>query len=83
MADPYLEDLERVFREGVRDLHEAASKLGIPYEAVCATFNNGLLKGYWTITLPDKRVRCSACNGNYEIHKDGMCYTCWYWGTFH
>lgn len=51
MSDPYLELLELVLKEGVRDLHEAAAKMQLPFEVVCATFNNGLLKGYWKIEV--------------------------------
>jgi hypothetical protein len=51
VADPYLEKLEGVLLSGVRDLHEAAEKMHLPFEAVCLTFNNGLRKGYWKIAV--------------------------------
>jgi hypothetical protein len=51
MSDPYLEKLESVLIKGVRDLHDAADRLHLPYETVCNTFNNGLLKGYWIIQV--------------------------------
>ncbi|HLW51336.1 MAG TPA: hypothetical protein VKW06_00710 [Candidatus Angelobacter sp.] len=54
MADHYLERLEEVFKQGVRDLHEAAARLELSFETVCNTFNNGLLKGYWRIVVTDK-----------------------------
>lgn len=59
MADPNLEALERILEDGVRDLHEAATKLhpGVDHDdafvSTCLTFNNGLLKGYWRIELPE------------------------------
>lgn len=53
----YLEKLAAVLRDGVHDLHDAADRLRLPYDVVCCTFNNGLLKGMWTITvLEDPRV---------------------------
>ena len=55
MSDPDLERLEEVLRDGIHDLHDAADRLNLPYEAVCLTFNNGLLKGYWRIVVNDQR----------------------------
>lgn len=55
MSDPYLERLEQVLREGIHDLHDAADRLNLPYDVVCLTFNNGLLKGYWKIVLSEQR----------------------------
>ena len=55
MSDPYLERLEEVLREGIHDLHDAADRLNLPYDMVCLTFNNGLLKGYWRIVVNDHR----------------------------
>lgn len=54
MADPYLEMMEEALKAGARDLHEVAQKMGVPFETACATFNNGLLKGYWKIILADQ-----------------------------
>jgi hypothetical protein len=51
MADPYLELLEEAFRAGAKDLHQAAKLMDLPFETVCNTFNNGLLKGYWSISI--------------------------------
>jgi hypothetical protein len=57
MSEPYLEQLETVLKEGCKDLHEASEKiflrygLKLPFEALCLTFNNGLLKGYWKIEV--------------------------------
>lgn len=57
MSDYYLEMLEVVLKSGVRDLHEAASKM-LPewdhddaFRVTVNTFNNGLLKGYWSIKV--------------------------------
>ena len=81
MSDPDLEALAEILRAGVRDLREAADKLhpGTDHDAAfgstVATFNNGLLKGYWKIFVtadePDEwakealqawaRVRASGC----------------------
>jgi len=53
MGAPYLEELESAFRAGARDLYEAAQVAGITFESACLTFNNGLLKGYWAVALPE------------------------------
>lgn len=57
MSDPYLEDLERAFKAGARDLHDAG-RIVHPhmtpddsFRSICLTFDNGLLKGYWKIVL--------------------------------
>ena len=45
-----LDELSRVLREGVRDLNEAAKRLGVPLSVVRIAFHDGVLKGYWKIT---------------------------------
>lgn len=50
----YLEKLDHVLRAGARDLHDAADRLGLPFDVVCLTFNDGLLKGRWKITVADR-----------------------------
>jgi len=45
----YLEALNRILREGVRDLNEAAERLSVPLHVVQRTFHDGVLKGRWKI----------------------------------
>lgn len=54
MADVYLERLEQVLKSKPRDLHAIAGAMELPFEVVCNTFNNGLLKGYWRIDATRK-----------------------------
>jgi hypothetical protein len=44
-----LDELSRVLREGVRDLNEAANRLGVPLSVVREAFADGVLKGYWKV----------------------------------
>ena len=44
-----LDELSRIFREGVRDLNDAAKRLGVPLSFVKIAFEDGLLKGYWKV----------------------------------
>jgi hypothetical protein len=46
----YLEELSRIFHEGVCNLNQAADRLQLPMHVVQRTFQDGLLKGYWKIT---------------------------------
>jgi hypothetical protein len=45
-----LEELNRIFRQGVCDLNEAAKRLRVPVSVVQTVFADGLLKGYWKVT---------------------------------
>ncbi len=45
----YLEELSRIFHEGVCNLNQAAECLKVPLHVVQRTFQDGLLKGYWKI----------------------------------
>ena len=44
-----LDELSRIFREGVRDLNDAAKRLGVPLSFVKIAFEDGILKGYWKV----------------------------------
>jgi hypothetical protein len=75
MSDAYLEEMDRVLRAswgGCRDLHEVAEKTGLPFEVVCNTFNNGLLKGWWRIALArnqlEMAIRSFTNLGDDEVH---------------
>ena len=51
MSAPYLEEMAALLGAGVKDMHEVADALDISFESACLTFNNGLLKGYWSIKV--------------------------------
>jgi hypothetical protein len=51
MAAPYLEEIRQALLDDAKDFHEVAEMVGIPFESVCLSFNNGLLKGYWHIVV--------------------------------
>jgi hypothetical protein len=53
MSAPYLEEIEQAIRDGASDLHDIAARVGISFESVCLSFNNGILKGYWNIVLTE------------------------------
>jgi hypothetical protein len=44
-----LDELSRIFQEGVRDLNDAAKRLGVPLSFVKIAFEDGILKGYWKV----------------------------------
>ena len=44
-----LDELNKILREGVYDLNEAAKRLGLPLSVVQGAFEDGLLKGYWKV----------------------------------
>lgn len=74
MSDPYLEEIkEAIEAGGFRDLHGLAKKVGISYESLCASLNNGMLKGYWRLRVvkvaePDTQ-KCPICLGK-RWHED-------------
>lgn len=52
MADAFLEQLEAAIRKGTcRDLHALAAEVGVDFETICNTLNNGMLKGYFKIEV--------------------------------
>jgi hypothetical protein len=53
MAAPYLEEIAEAMKGEFRDLHELAAKVGIPFDSLCLSINNGMLKGYWKLVLTD------------------------------
>jgi hypothetical protein len=44
-----LDELNKILREGVYDLNEAAKRLGLPLSFVRIAFEDGVLKGYWKV----------------------------------
>ena len=44
-----LDELSRIFQEGVRDLNEVAKRLGLPLSFIKIAFEDGILKGYWKV----------------------------------
>ena len=44
-----LDELSRILRVGVRNLNEAANRLGVPLSVAKIAFEDGLLKGYWKV----------------------------------
>lgn len=56
MSAPDLDVIEQAFRDGAKSLTDVATRTGLCFESVCLSFNNGLLKGYWKIVLPDGEI---------------------------
>jgi hypothetical protein len=51
MPHTHLDQLARVLRAGVTDLHDAADKLGLPFDVVCLEFNIGMRRGLWFVVV--------------------------------
>jgi hypothetical protein len=51
MPHTHLDQLARVLRAGVTDLHDAADRLGLPFDMVCLTFNIGMRRGLWFVVV--------------------------------
>jgi hypothetical protein len=60
MEHNLLEGLNRILRQGICDLNEAAKRLRVPVSVVQRVFADGLLKGYWRIADGQLLIEVSA-----------------------
>jgi len=57
-----LEELRRIFQQGIRDFNEAAKRLKVPLSLVQRTFADGVLKGYWKVADGQLLIKLSPDN---------------------
>ncbi len=52
MSAPDLEKIDEAIKAGgFKDLHGLAEKVGVSFESLCLSLNNGMMKGYWALRL--------------------------------